>query len=73
MILSRGCAGQGGGEGEGDQDELDPFEEFVPGGFVGRAASMDVTQPEAVVIVGGGPAALSAAVYAARAGTPTTQ
>jgi len=60
--------GQGGGEGEGDQDELDPFEEFVPGGFVGRAASMDVTQPEAVVIVGGGPAALSAAVYAARAG-----
>jgi thioredoxin reductase len=29
---------------------------------------MDAEKPEAVVIVGGGPAALSAAVYCARAG-----
>jgi len=35
---------------------------------VGRAASVDAAQPDAVAIIGGGPAALSAAVYCARAG-----
>ena len=56
-------------EGDGDgEDEVNAFEEFVPGGFVGRAASTDSEKPEAVAIIGGGPAALSAAVYAARAG-----
>jgi thioredoxin reductase (NADPH) len=55
------------GDDEGEEEE-NPFQEFVPGGFVGRAASVDEEKPEAVAIIGGGPAALSAAVYAARAG-----
>lgn len=61
-----------GSNGDGDSgdesDEENPFEEFVPSGFIGHAASTDVAKPEAVTIVGGGPAALSAAVYCARAG-----
>lgn len=57
-----------GEDGEDGGDDVNEFEEFVPGGFVGRAASTDPAKPEAVVIVGGGPAALAAAVYAARAG-----
>eukprot|EP01052_Picozoa_sp_SAG31_P044912 SAG31_NODE_8004_length_1543_cov_1.536011_3_plen_265_part_01 len=54
--------------GDEDGEEVNPFEEFVPGGYIGRAASSDPEKPEAVAIVGGGPAALAAAVYAARAG-----
>ena len=42
-----GAAGDGGGDEEGD-DGPNPFEEFVPGGFVGRAASTDTEKPEAV-------------------------
>jgi len=55
-------------DGEEEEDDTNPFEEFVPGGYVGRPASTNPEKPEAVVIVGGGPAALAAAVYAARAG-----
>ncbi len=58
----------GDGEDEGEGEETNPFQEFVPGGYIGRAASVDAEKPEAVAIIGGGPAALSAAVYAARAG-----
>lgn len=61
--------GGGGEDGEeGDEEGDSPFLEFMPGGHVGRAASVDAAQPDAVAIIGGGPAALSAAVYCARAG-----
>merc|ERR1711871_894535 len=60
--------GEGGDNESSEGDGPNPFDEFMPGGFVGRAASTDVEKPEAVAIVGGGPAALSAAVYCARAG-----
>jgi thioredoxin reductase (NADPH) len=64
------CTGADAGGDDNDEggEEANPFEEFMPGGFVGRAASEDADKPEAVAIVGGGPAALSAAVYCARAG-----
>jgi hypothetical protein len=39
-------------DGEEEEDDTNPFEEFVPGGYVGRPASTNPEKPEAVVIVG---------------------
>merc|ERR1711871_264941 len=66
--IENGELSESGDGADEEEEETNPFEEFVPGGFVGRAASSDAEKPEAVAIIGGGPAALSAAVYAARAG-----
>lgn len=68
LKIENGELDENGGGEDDEEDEVNPFEEFVPGGFVGRAASTEVDKPEALAIVGGGPAALAAAVYAARAG-----
>lgn len=68
MRIENGEISESGDGEEEEEEETNPFEEFVPGGYVGRPASLSAEKPEAVAIIGGGPAALSAAIYAARAG-----